>query len=121
MALVKKHGVGEWQAKAAAFATERSSSALRHRWSCYLAAKTGSVATAPKKESMPPPAPRGERSSPRRAPGPSAAAAAGPAQPAPVASPPKLTDEELARELQRELSGVRKRTRETVRYDPMAR
>ena len=61
-------------------------------------------------------------SSPRRATGPSAAAAAaGPAQPAPVASPPKLTDEELARELQRELSGVRKRTRETVRYDPMAR
>ena len=121
LALVKKHGVGEWQAKAAAFATERSSSALRHRWSCYLAAKTGSVATAPKKESMPPPAPRGERSSPRRATGPSAAAAAAPAQPAPVASPPKLTDEELARELQRELSGVRKRTRETVRYDPMAR
>ena len=57
LALVKKHGVGEWQAKAAAFATERSSSALRHRWSCYLAAKTGSVAAAPKKESMPPPAP----------------------------------------------------------------
>ena len=145
--LVRQRGVGDWQAKAEAFNTDRSSSAIRHRWSCYLAAKaaaatTKTTATSAKAAAQSPSSlashgVRGSATSQRAGGGGSSSAAARRGSPrstrqstsvgdataddsgtAPVAANVEKkakTDEELARELQRELNGVgvRKRGRDS--------
>jgi hypothetical protein len=170
--LVRTQGPGDWQAKAAAFSTERSSSALRHRWSSFAAPPLAAASAAAAKHGAPSPgrAARGaisqpaggSRSSPRRSPAGRAELAAGQhestrggalsAQAAlheaalkkeqrkrqreednsqweeTLLARPKLpskpvvvenqmdADELLARQLQQEMSGVRKRSRAQPDY-----
>jgi hypothetical protein len=122
--LVKQYGEGDWQEKAEAFKTTRSSSSIRHRWYSYLATETEPASAAsvsrpsrlrprPRQSTdveSPPPVPEAEPARKLRK--------RGQADHAPVAAsssdPSVGTDEEIARELQRELNGVRKR--ESVRY-----
>ena len=43
MRLIKQHGVGGWTHKAGLFATKRSASAIRKRWSRFEEETTGSM------------------------------------------------------------------------------
>lgn len=119
--LVKQTGAGDWEAKAAAFKTSRSSSSIRHRWFSYLATDAEDpTATSSRSQGKGKRSPRLCQSSSAK---PSSLAAKAPptrtlrSRGLGYQSPAAVTDEDVARELQRELNGVRKR--ETARYNPV--